>query len=233
MADLENFAELPETFAGVARVFPLPDVVVFPGGMQPIRVFEPRYRELLDDAMAGDRLIAMATLQPGWEPDYEGKPDVWPYVCVGRVVSCSAQPGGDSNILLVGSKRARITRELSSDKAFREAIVDVIDDEYPHAMAAERGELRLKLVASFRKFLSKASTAQQHFDQLLASDISLGLLVDIIGFTLNISLEAKKQLIAEANVDRRVELVLSQTDAGSFPGSATPGPPFPPPFSAN
>lgn len=230
MADLESFAELPETFAGTVRIFPLPELVVLPGGMQPLRVFEPRYREMLDDAMVGDRLIAMATLQPGWEQDYEERPEVWPFVCVGRVVSRSRQPGGDSNILLVGSKRARITRELPSPRAFREAAVELIDDQYPVAAAANRGELRLKLVAGFRQFLSRAAAAQQQFDQLLATDISLGLLVDIVGFTLNLSLEIKKELVGEANVDRRVEIILRQINA--LPDAAN-SQPFPPPFSAN
>ena len=63
---------LAEEFLGKVRVFPLPDVVLFPHVMQPLRIFEPRYRELLEDALAGDGLIAVAALAPGWEKTTRG-----------------------------------------------------------------------------------------------------------------------------------------------------------------
>ena len=71
-------------FAGTARLFPLPNLVLFPHVMQPLHIFEPRYREMTADALATDRLIALALLQPGWEADYDGKPAVYPVACLGR-----------------------------------------------------------------------------------------------------------------------------------------------------
>ena len=53
--------------AGMARLFPLPNMVLFPHVVQPLHVFEPRYRQMTADALAGDRLIAVTLLQPGWE----------------------------------------------------------------------------------------------------------------------------------------------------------------------
>ena len=63
-------------FAGTARLFPLPNLVLFPHVMQPLHVFEPRYRQMTADALTGDRLIGLVLLKPGWEADYEGKPAV-------------------------------------------------------------------------------------------------------------------------------------------------------------
>ena len=54
------------TFSGVARLFPLPNLVLYPHVMQPLHIFEERYREMLEDAIADDGLIAMALLEPGW-----------------------------------------------------------------------------------------------------------------------------------------------------------------------
>src|SRR5262245_33693921 len=89
-------------FSGVARLFPLPNLVLFPGIMQPLHVFEPRYREMLEDSLACDRLIAMSLLQPGWQKDYEGRPPVASVACLGRVVSHQREIDGRYNLLLAG-----------------------------------------------------------------------------------------------------------------------------------
>ena len=52
-------------FAGTARLFPLPNLVFFPQVMQPLHIFEPRYRQMTADALAGDRLIALVLLTAG------------------------------------------------------------------------------------------------------------------------------------------------------------------------
>src|SRR5207245_1908563 len=65
---------IPDDFDSDVRLFPLPNVVFFPQVMLPLHIFEPRYREMAADALAGDHLVAMALLKPGWEPEYEGRP---------------------------------------------------------------------------------------------------------------------------------------------------------------
>ena len=59
-------AELKD-FSGLAPIFPLPNVVLFPNALLPLHIFEPRYRQMTADALEGERLIAMALLRPGWE----------------------------------------------------------------------------------------------------------------------------------------------------------------------
>src|SRR5256885_4062278 len=75
----------PETFSGKVRLFPLPNLVLFPHVLQPLHVFEPRYRQLLTDALDDDRMIALALLRPGWEDDYDKRPPIHPVVCIGKV----------------------------------------------------------------------------------------------------------------------------------------------------
>src|SRR5262249_42211923 len=53
-------------FGGIARLFPLPNVVLFPNLLQALHIFEPRYRQMTEDALAADRMIAMVLLRPGW-----------------------------------------------------------------------------------------------------------------------------------------------------------------------
>ena len=51
-------------------IFPLPNVVLFPNVFLPLHIFEPRYRDMVTEALGGDRLIGMVLLKPGWQADY-------------------------------------------------------------------------------------------------------------------------------------------------------------------
>src|SRR5262249_6167709 len=95
-------------FGGTVRLFPLPNVVLFPQAIQPLHVFEPRYRQMTADALASDRLITLVLLQPGWETDYAGTPEICSVACVGQVVADQGLPDGRYNLLLRGLRRARI-----------------------------------------------------------------------------------------------------------------------------
>ena len=98
------------TFCGVARLFPLPNLVLYPHVMQPLHIFEDRYREMVEDALAGDQLIAMALLEPGWESEYDSRPPVAPLACLGKIVAHHRLDDGRYNLLLLGVERVRIVR---------------------------------------------------------------------------------------------------------------------------
>src|SRR6185369_8808617 len=103
--------EPPSRWQGLP-IFPLPRVQLFPHALLPLHVFEPRYRDMVRDAMAGPRLIAVAALEPGFEADYHGRPAVRAVVGVGEVIGHEALEDGRCNILLRGVARARIDTEL-------------------------------------------------------------------------------------------------------------------------
>src|SRR5262249_47808902 len=73
-------------FNGLARRFPLPNLVLFPHVVQGLHIFEPRYRQLMTDALATDRTISIVLLRPGWEEEYDEKPAIEPVACLGRIV---------------------------------------------------------------------------------------------------------------------------------------------------
>ena len=70
----DSLAFSPDDFSGFARLFPLPNLVMFPHVMQAMHIFEPRYRSLFEEAISDDKHIALGVLAPGWEVDYEGRP---------------------------------------------------------------------------------------------------------------------------------------------------------------
>jgi Lon protease-like protein len=235
--DAEELVFDETRFSGVARLFPLPDLVMFPHVMQPLHIFEPRYREMLNDALDGDGLIAMSVLAHGWEADYDGRPAILPHVCLGKVVTHQRLPDGRYNIMLLGSRRAKVISELPAIRTFREAEVELLDDVYPAEGEDCRAELQRELCRRFEKALPlpEAIKSNAPVKQLLASDLPLGVLTDLASFALPLSPSLKRRLLAECDVDRRARLLLKAL-VGSITKAARAASPiadFPPKFSWN
>ena len=224
-----------EDFSGIARLFPLPNLVLFPHVMQPLHIFEPRYRRLLEDALRGNRLIAMAVLEPGWEDDYEGRPPLYPLACLGRIATCCRLEDGTYNVLLLGLRRVRLVRELEPRRGFRQAKVELCEDYFPSEQAARRSHLQRELHDALLRVLPLLPEAREQLDQLLGSDISLGVLTDVISHMLDIDLRDKEALLAQLDVHCRAEMLLSHLSAAAVECAAgkSGAIAFPPQFSAN
>ena len=142
-------------------IFPLPNVVLFPGVFLPLHIFEPRYREMVGDAIVGDRLIGMALLRPGWERDYEGRPPVYPIGCSGVITHFERLPDGRYNIVLRGLERFRILRE-DHELSYRRAVIEPLSDGA--LQPADRSaviDVRSKLEALLGPALEKG-TVERH-----------------------------------------------------------------------
>jgi ATP-dependent Lon protease len=223
-------------FSGVTRLFPLPDLVMFPHVMQPLHIFEPRYRELLNSALDSDGLIGMSILSPGWEADYEGRPPVLPQICVGKVITHHRLSDGRYNIMLLGSRRARLTRELPAERSFREAEIELIDDVYSPEGESVREVLQAELTDRFQTALPlpKNAKAKGPVKELLASEIPLGVLTDLVSFALPLNQRLKCELLAESDVDCRARILLRALGGrASHPLDGGLSANFPPSFSRN
>ena len=107
------------------RLFPLPEVVLLPGTVLPLHIFEPRYRRMVADALEGDRTIGMAMLKPGWEEEGES-PRIHSVGGAGEIVESEKLPDGRYNILLEGRFRYRILEEEEAPTPYRVARVEEI-----------------------------------------------------------------------------------------------------------
>ena len=119
-------------------IFPLPNVVLFPNVFLPLHIFEPRYREMVSDTLAGDRIIGMVLLRPGHEKEYEGRPPVFHTGCAGVITHSESLDDGRYNIVLRGIERFRIAGE-NATKAYRLAHIEGLPEVVPEE---ERVELR-------------------------------------------------------------------------------------------
>jgi Lon protease-like protein len=108
-------------------IFPLP-IVLFPGAPQPLHVFEPRYRQLVQDCLAGDRRfgIAYAASDSAPGPPAPGPGDVG---CVAVIRSTQPLPDGRSNILTVGERRFVLRHWIASPHPYQVADVEEFDDD--------------------------------------------------------------------------------------------------------
>jgi Lon protease-like protein len=135
-------------FSGVVPVFPLPEVVFFPGAILPLHVFEPRYLALVGDARAGEGLIAVATLLPGWEDDSGGAPPFHPLATVGRIDEATDLEDGRMNVRLLGLERVRLDEEFT-DRPYRRARARVEPDRAVDEADPEVVELKSRLLAGY------------------------------------------------------------------------------------
>jgi Lon protease-like protein len=115
---------------GVVPVFPLPGVVFFPRTSLPLHVFEPRYRAMVRDVVAGPGLMAVSLLRPGWEADYEGSPAFHDVGTLGHVEDLQPMPDGRFYLRLVGLARVRFG-EIVSEAPYRSARYTVIPETGP------------------------------------------------------------------------------------------------------
>jgi Lon protease-like protein len=230
MAD-ESLSFSPDRFSGVARVFPLPNLVMFPHVMQAMHIFEPRYRAMLEEAVEDDRLIALGLLAPGWEQEYEGRPTLRSTACLCRVATHQRTPEGTYNVLLLGVRRLRLVRELPPKKMFRVIESEILEDIVPvDAAVGTADRLQKELLAAFKRAMPKIPDAYEQLDQLLGAQITLGMLADIVSYTIDLSLDWKLRLLAECDVFRRAELLLEAIEGRPASG---PQRTFPPDFSLN
>lgn len=116
-------------------IFPLTGAVLFPGMQLPLHIFEPRYRALVGDALIRDRQIAM--IQPQRSTD--GAP-LYQVGCVGKIGEVQAMDDGRYNLILEGTTRFRLVRELEVSTAFRQIEAEIYEEDEDETLShAQRG----------------------------------------------------------------------------------------------
>lgn len=122
-------------------IFPLSGVILFPGMQVPLHVFEPRYRALVSDALARDRMIGL--IQPSGRGD---NPPLFAVGCLGRIEDVEALEDGRYNIVLEGLHRFTVAHELEVKTAFRQVEADIWDEDEQNDVLsiAERAALEME-----------------------------------------------------------------------------------------
>ncbi|HUO10995.1 MAG TPA: LON peptidase substrate-binding domain-containing protein [Phycisphaerae bacterium] len=197
----------PIDFSRPIPLFPLPNCVLFPGVVQPLHIFEPRYKDMIADALEDQSAVALVLLKTGWEQNYYSNPAIHDILCVGKIVAHELLDDGKYNLLLHGMSRGRLLSERKHG-LYRIAMLDPIEDltdESPN-MAMHRKVLR----GLFDKTALKDLTVSQSLIPLFDDSIPTARLIDVLAFTLVQDIPAKQRLLEEFDPFKRGELLLRQ-----------------------
>ena len=232
----EHFVDLslPEDFDGTVRLFPLRNVVLFPGVVQAFNIFEPRYRQMMQDCLDGDKLITMATVDPlGGKLD-SGDPEIEPVVCIGRVLSSTKLDDGNYNLFLIGVKRAVVLTELDTSLPYRMAEVKVENEDLKEQFAD--GISRELILSKFDELLQLIpGVNNQVLEQFKSKTLPLCRLVDMVCYAAGMDPDDQHSILSMFDLNRRGELLLQMLDQriASTRQNNDGGPQFPPEFSLN
>ena len=181
-------------------LFPLPDTVLFPSIFLPLHVFEPRYCQMVVDALAGDRLIGVVLLQPGRRGEDEGCPPVFPVGCCGVITHVERLSGGRFNIVLRGTERFRIVDE-DQRRTYRRAVVELLPEtggDGPGRLAIR--SLRAKLEALVGLSLERLQPADASAADLgIPASMADAELVNALAQHLDLEPLEKQALLEEHN----------------------------------
>ncbi|MSU24192.1 MAG: hypothetical protein EXS32_10265 [Opitutus sp.] len=189
-------------------VMTLPNVAFFPQALMPLHIFEPRYREMLRDVLATNRLFAVAGLDPHavgdplqFEPSHR-------IASVGIVRACQKNDNGTSNLLLQGLCRVEIAA-IVADDPYRRIRVRALASQ-PGASANENDRLRAELARLLTLKLRLAAAGAGELTAFLKTVVDPEAFVDIAAFSLCENARLKQKLLETLDVRRRLELFSRQ-----------------------
>jgi Lon protease-like protein len=206
--------------AEVIPLFPLPNVVLFPYMPLPLHIFEPRYRAMVRDALAGPRLVGMVLLRGDWKSEYEARPPIYTTGTVGQIVHVDELADGRFNIVLRGSREFTIAEELPPRTLYREARVRW-RGEASDTLATGAREGILSLVDRYLSRVGRTPTSPRALDR----DVDGAAFVNFFAQHLDLEPVEKQALLEESTITgrgRRLAEVLEfrlleMTTAGTGP----------------
>ena len=201
---------LPKTIP----VFPLSNFIIFPKTTVPLNIFEPRYIEMINDAMSGNRIIGM--IQP--KSNTATKPSLYDIGCAGKITSFNETDDGRYIIILTGISRFKITEEIKTDKLYRECNVNF--NIFSNDLVKKNIDIKfsdLELIFKDLKNLFVKQGYEINWKEL--ENQSLDQTINTLSMASPFSLEEKQILLETTNLNERkkkLEEILSTYNFDNF-----------------
>lgn len=193
------------------KVFPLHGVAVLPGTPAPFHIFEPRYRALVQDALEGDRILAVPGLF-GKSDAHALRPPLRAICGAGIIEVVEKHDDGRYDIVLRGVARVRLLQELPPARLYREFRAELVEDVLPRGGAASLApqlESLRGLVYDLSRRLPTESGAPQ-LAEAVAQMKDASAIADLVAAAAVSEPEPRRRILEEANVALRLELVMSE-----------------------
>lgn len=199
--DILTGVELPEQ----VPVMSLPNAILFPRVLLPLYIFESRYRQMLADCLAGNRMFAVALLRKGWEQEgRNSKP--YDVACVGVIRTCVGRPDGTSHLVLEGVARVSI-REYVRSRPYRVARVEPLDS-LPLTVAAPREPL-VEIVSRLADARARAGVEMpENLLRSLLSIDSADQLSDMVSYMMLDNYHEKQLMLETLDVTQRLRTLV-------------------------
>jgi Lon protease-like protein len=178
-------------------VFPLPNVILFPGSILPLHIFEQRYRQMVEDLLDRPGWLAMGNIREDAYEDIAGSPPVYPVAGLGEIARHKRLADGRFLIWLVGLRRVRLT-EIESDRLYRRAEAEILEENAPTESESER----------LRPELSRAIQLRAKSPVQLGDSMPVALLADVLLQCLPLAESRVQELFSELSVADRAEAAL-------------------------
>lgn len=201
-------------FSGEVPLFPLPSLVVLPDTLAPLHVFEDRYRKMTADALDGERLIGMSLLKPGWETAYQGAPPIHDMLGIAAILTHERLKDGRYKVLLYGVARARVVEELEA-APYRRARVEVVHDQLPVTRERDLDERLHQALAMLPGRRGRVGKMRLLATQVRGAGGGPGRLVDAMAEAADLDPGERYRILAEADVLRRIDLLVEMLDRRS------------------
>lgn len=196
--------DIDPAFLDGLAIFPLPNAVLLPGGLMPLHVFEPRYREMTRDCLDGSRLMAIARLRPGYEKHYEDRPAVFPACGLGRILASEELADGRYLLVLRGVARIAIEAELPPVRPYREVRARLITDDVSRRPDAAR-TAHVHLVSLCERLSHVLDRGGEELRTLLRDATSPGACADAVAAALIMDHAVRQQLLETVDPADRLE----------------------------
>jgi Lon protease-like protein len=185
-------------------------VTFFPETVLPLHIFEPRYRQMVADCLAGDRWLAVGMLRPGWEKDYQGRPPVHAIAGAGEIIQAESLADGRYNLLLDGRVRVRIlVEDPPGDRAYRLVRAERLADRGPSPGDRTFPERLQELRTAHARLL--VALGQSHPDvvgRLTVAGATPAAVIDRIVSAVVPDAEVRQQVLEAVDVSERLDLAL-------------------------
>ncbi len=205
----EDTQTIQVNFGKPFPVFPLDGVVLLPHALLRLFIFEPRYRQMVQDALDGSGQIAMAVFEGNqWRHNYHANPPIRQSVCIGQIIQHQRLPDGNFRIAMQGVCRARVKQEFHPEKErlYRTALLEPIEVGEPsedELFMVRDGVLSRLSSDPLTELCAVRAVGQQ----LAAREISTPALLEVVALNVLSDKTLQYRLLAEGDVVRRGEII--------------------------
>ncbi len=189
----------PGAVLDAVALFPLPSVVLFPGALLPLHVFEPRYRTMIEQVLAGSRRLSVVLIVEGGKNDEHGHPPIVEVAGLGEIIGHQKLPDGRYHMVLRGVARVRL-EELPFEPPYRRARATVLGSTGPKPSQSELSALLSTAMRFVRQVRQRESSF--HFELPDAGDPTA--VVDACAQQLVIEASTRQRLLEALDMGERI-----------------------------